>query len=173
MKLGWAALALIAYTAFVIHRAMPRLPARIPTSFDFQGRPTAGSSPDTLWLMLAIQVAVTALILSVPAIGRRAPQWVNLGWKRLSDYPLAARQRIMPLLEEMSGWMAVLFSSFFTVLIRELLRAALDPGKSPSVWPVWFFLAGTAGITIYYMIQINRAGKEATLLPSGPPPDRK
>jgi uncharacterized membrane protein len=168
MKLGWAALGLIAYTAFVIHRAMPRLPARIPTSFDFQGRPTAGSSPDTLWMMLAIQVAVTALILSVPAIGRRAPQWVNLGWRRLSDYPPAARERIMPLLEEMSGWMAVLFSCFFTVLIRELIRAALGPGKSPSVWPVWFFLAGTAGVTTYYMIRINRTGKGTSSPPGGP-----
>ena len=173
MKLGWVALILIVYTAFAIHRVMPRLPARIPTSFDFQGRPTAGSSPDTLWLMLGIQIAVTALILSVPAIGRRVPQWVSLGWKRLSDFPPATQKRILPVLEEMCGWMAVLFSLFFTLLIRELIGAALNPGESPSVWPVWLFLAGTGVVTLYYLRRFSRVGRETPPSPSVRPPARR
>ncbi len=160
MKLGIVALVLIGYTAFAIQRVMPRLPERIPTSFNSQGHPTAWSSPESLWIMLAVQAVVTALILAVPAIGRRAPQLVNLGWKRLSDYPPAARERIMPLLEDMSGWMAVLFSLFFTLLIRELIRAALNPGESPGRWPVPALLVGIGVVAVYYLRQFNRVGKQ-------------
>jgi len=168
MKLAWMAGLTIVYTAFAIYRVMPRLPARVPTSFNALGQPTAWSSPDTLWTMLTIQVAVTALILAVPALGRRYPQLVNLGWKRLSDYPPAARERLLPLLEDMCGWMAVLFSLFFTVLIRALIRAGLNPGTSPSVWPVWFFLAGTGVVTVYYLRQFSRAWK-ASVAANGRP----
>ena len=162
MKLGIVALVLVGYTAFAIQRVMPRLPERIPTSFNSHGHPTAWSSPESLWIMLAVQAAVTALILAIPALGRRAPQLVNLGWKRLSDYPPATRERIMPLLEDMCGWMAVLFSLFFALLIRELIRTALNPGESPARWPIAFLLAGMGVITVYYLRQFSRVGKQAS-----------
>ena len=122
--------------------------------------------------MLAVQVAVTALLLAVPAIGRRAPQLVSLGWKRLSDYPPEARERIMPLLEDMCGWMAVLFCLFFTLLIRDLTRAALEPGQSPRLWPVAAFGAGMIVVIVYYLRGINRIGKE-TILPASRPAPRR
>lgn len=173
MKLGIVAVVLIGYTAFAIQRVMPRLPERIPTSFNSHGLPTAWSSPESLWGMLALQAAVTALILAVPSIGRRAPQLVSLGWKRLSDYPVAARARIMPLLEDMCGWLAVLFSLFFALLIRELIRAALNPGESPAWWPVAAFLAGVGVVTVYYLRQFGRAAKQASTEPARPGPVRR
>jgi len=172
MKLAWVALVLIGYTAFAIHRVMPRLPERIPTGFNFQGYPTAWSSPETLWLLLAVQVAVTALLLAVPAIGRRAPKLVSLGRKRLSDYPPEARERILPLLEDMSGWMAVLFCLFFSLLIRDLIRAALNPGERPSLWPLLAFAAGMIGVILYYLRCIHRVGKERILSSASRPVPR-
>ena len=160
MKLGWLALALVLYTALVIYRVMPRLPERIPTHYNWAGHPTAWGSPDVLWTMLIAQVAGTALILTVPAIGRRAPQFVNLGTRRLSDFPPAARERIMPLLGDLCGWLAVLYCFLFSLLIRDLIRAGFDPRQSPGFWVVWAFLAATAAVVIYYLRQFNRIARQ-------------
>lgn len=154
------ALALAAYSYFAVRSAMPRLPARIATHFNWSGEPNGWSSPDTLWILLAAQVLGAALILAIPALGRRAPQLVNLGTRRLSDYSPEARERIMPLLEDMCGYLAVLFSLLFAVLIRELIRAALSPGTHPSFWPVGGFLAATAVLLVCYLWRMNRAAGE-------------
>jgi len=154
------ALGLAAYSYFAIRSAMPRLPARIATHFNWAGEPTGWGSPDTLWILLAAQVLGTALVMAIPALGRRAPQLVNLGTRRLSDYPPEARERIMPLLEDMCGYLAVLYSLLFTVLIRELIQAALSPGTRPSFWPVGGSLAATAALLIYYLWRMNRVAGE-------------
>ncbi len=173
MKLGWVALGLVAYTAFFIQRVMPQLPQRIPTKFDWQGNATAWSRPDTLWVMLLVQLAGTLLILAIPAIGRRAPQLVNLGRRRLSDFPPEVRPRVMPLLEDMCGWMAVLFGLFFTLLIRELVRAALIPGEKPSPWLVVAFLAGMGVLVVYYLRQFNRIAKQTSTERTRPTSSRR
>ncbi|MGD0922643.1 MAG: DUF1648 domain-containing protein [Terriglobia bacterium] len=154
------ALALAAYSYFAVRSAMPRLPARIATHFNWSGEPNGWGTPDTLWILLGAQVLGTALILAIPALGRRAPQLVNLGTRRLSDYPPEARERIMPLLEDMCGYLAVLFSLLFTVLIRELIRTALSPGTHPSFWPIGGFLAAIAVLVVYYLWRMNRAAGE-------------
>ena len=159
MKLGWVAGCLVVYTAYVIRRVIPQMPERIPTSFDWQGRPTASSSPDALWGMLVAQALGTILILAIPYVARRAPQMVNLGWRKLSDFPPAYRQQVMPLIEDMSGWMAVTFALFLTLLVRALIRAALDPGTSPSMWPVALFIAATVGIVVYYLYRVEQIWK--------------
>jgi uncharacterized membrane protein len=170
MKMAWAVVVLVAYSAVTIVLALPKLPARIPTKFNFSGEPVAWGGPETLWIMLLVQVFVCALILAVPTIGRRAPQLVNLGFRRLSDFPPQTRQRIVPLLEEMCAWMAALFAALFTVLIHGMIRAAHEPGVRLTNWPLAVFLAGTAIVVIYYLRRINRVGNEESRLPSGHDP---
>jgi uncharacterized membrane protein len=160
MRLGWLALALVLYTAFVIYRVMPQLPERIPTHYNWAGHPTAWGSPDVLWTLLIAQVAGTALILAVPAIGRRAPQLVNLGTRRLSDFPPAAREHIMPLLGDMCGWLAVLYCFLFSLLIRDMIRAGFNPRESPSFWIVWAFLAATTVVVVYYLRRFYRIARQ-------------
>ncbi len=167
MRLAWVAVALVLYTAFLIHRAMPQLPERVPTHFNFQGQPTGWSSPDVLWTMLLAQVVGAGLLLAIPWIGRRAPQLVNLGRRRLSDFPPEARARIMPLLEDMSAWMTVLFCLFFTLLIRGLIRAALDPTQSPSLWLVAGFVAVMGLVVVYYLRQFDHVAQKGDT--PGPP----
>ena len=78
-------LALALYSYFLIQRSLPQLPERIPTHFNRLGEPDGWGSPDSLWMTLAVQIVGSAVILAVPALGRRFPQTVNLGWQRLSD----------------------------------------------------------------------------------------
>lgn len=167
MKMAWAVVPLVVYSAVTIVLALPKLPARIPTKFNSSGEPVGWGGPETLWIMLLTQVLVTVLILAVPAIGRRAPQLVNLGFRKLSDFPPQARQRVMPLLEEMCAWMAILFAFLFTVIIRGMIRAAREPAARVGDWPLAVFLAGTAIVVIYYLLQMNRLADEESRLPSG------
>ena len=139
---------------------MPRLPARIATHFNWSGEPNGWSSPEALWILLAVQVLGAALILAIPALGRRAPQMVNLGTRRLSDFPPEVRERIMPVLEDMCGYLAVLYSLLFTLLIRGVIRAALVPGARVSFWHAGGFLVATGGVVIYCLVRINQAAKQ-------------
>lgn len=161
------ALVLAVYVFYLIQSTMPRLPRRIPTHFNWSGEPTGWGSPNTLWGLLAAQVLGAALILAIPAIGRRAPQLVNLGTRKLSDFSPAARTRIMPLLEDMCGYLAVLYSLLFTYLVRETIRAAVSAGAGPSPWPLGGFLAGTAALLIYYLWRMNRVAREDSSSVSG------
>ena len=162
MKLAWMAFGLIAYSVFVIQRVMPRLPPLIPTSFNWQGHPTNWSRPEMLWSMLFGQVAGAVLLLAIPYLGRFAPQLVSFGRRKLSDIPPAARRQLMPLLENMCGWMATLFCLFFSMLIRDLIRAALSPGISPSLWPIPAFVASMGVVVVYYLRQFNRVAQQVS-----------
>jgi hypothetical protein len=164
MAQRFVALALAAYSFFAISHAMPRLPARIATHFNWSGEPNGWSGPEALWILLATQVLGAALILAIPALGRRVPQMVNLGTRRLSDFPPEVRERITPVLEDMCGYLAVLYSLLFTVLIREVIAAALVPGARLSPWLAGGFLVAMGGVVIYYLWRINRVAKEE---PSG------
>ena len=150
MKLRAAAAILIVYSTLVIQRAMPDLPEQIPTSFNLQGRPTATSRPETLWLLLAGQALIVALLLAVPYIARHAPQWINLGRKRLSDFSPKVQQQILLLLESATGWMAVAFALFFATMIRQLVGAAMDPSKIPGIWIIPVFFVGLLGILGFF-----------------------
>lgn len=160
MPQKFVALVLAAYSFFAVRSAMPRLPARIATHFNWSGEPNGWSSPDTLWILLAVQVLGAALILAIPALGRRVPQMVNLGTRRLSDFPPEARERIMPLLEDMCGYLAGLYSLLFTVVICGVIRAALVPGTHLNFWYPGAFLAATGGVVVYYLWRINRVAKQ-------------
>ncbi len=142
---------------------MPRLPERIPTKFDWQGEPTGWGDPNTLWMLLAFQVLGSLLLFTIPAIGRRAPRLVNLGFHRLSDYSPEARERLMPLLRDMSAYLAVLYSLLFAFLTHEIIRAALVPGTRPSLWPVGTFVAATLGLVIYSVRRFDQEAKSDSL----------
>jgi len=151
--------ALAIYSCVSIWSAMPRMPERFPTQFGWGGEPTGWGGPNTLWVLLAVQVFCSALMLAIPAISRRAPQLVNLGFHRLSDYSPEVRERIMPLLNDMSGLMAVLFGLLFTFIIRETIRGALVPGTHPTLWPVGAFVVAMFGLVLYYVRRFDREAK--------------
>jgi uncharacterized membrane protein len=160
-------LGLAFYSFFLIKTNIPRLPARIPTHFNAAGEADGWGSPDNLWLFLVVQVLTCGLFLAMPLLGRRFPGSVNLGTRRLSDFTPAQRKRIMPLLTDMMGYVSVLLSLLFLILLRESIRAASSshPHFSPW-WELGVFLAGTVATLIYYLRRINATADEM------PPGDR-
>lgn len=152
-------LGLAFYSFFLIKTNIPRLPARIPTHFNGAGEANGWGSPDTLWLVLVIQVLTCGLFLAMPLLGRRYPGSVSLGTQKLSDFAPEQRERILPLLADMGGYMSILLGLLFSVLLRETIHAASSshPHLSPW-WELGLFLAGTAAILIYYLSRIFAVG---------------
>jgi uncharacterized membrane protein len=155
------ALGLAFYSFILIKTNIPRLPACIPTHFNAAGEANGWGSPDTLWYLLEVQVLVCGLFLAMPLLGRRFPGSVNLGRRRLSDFTPEQRERIMPLLTDMMGYMSVLLSLLFSILLREIIHASSSshPHFAPK-WELGFFLAGTAATFIYYLIRIFAVARE-------------
>lgn len=150
---------LILYTSVVIQRAMPDLPERIPTRFDIHGHAASLSRPETLWLFLAAQALLVGLFLAMPYLARRVPHWVTLGGKRLSDFVPNLRDQIQLLIEGACGWMAVGFALFMTILIRQMIRAAMDPRQGPSIWLIPVFLVALTailGVYVWRYIQLEK-----------------
>jgi uncharacterized membrane protein len=151
------AAALAIYSSFLIQSSLPHLPARIPIHFNMAGQPTGWGSPRTLWVLLAFQVLLAVLMLSILFWGRRFPGAVNLGTRSLGDYTPEQRERIWPLLDQMAGWMCVATSLFFVYLIRESIRAVGSPNpRFHSGWVPLLFVGGMAGLVIYFVSRINR-----------------
>lgn len=154
-------LGLALYSFLLIQTNLPRLPARIPTHFNAAGEANAWGSPSTLWILLGVQVLVCGLLLAMPWVGLRCPGSVNLGRRRLSDFAPEVRERIMPLFTDMMGYTSVLAGLLFSVLLSEIIQASFSPHPhfSPK-WELGFFVAGTLGITLYYLRRIYAvAGK--------------
>jgi uncharacterized membrane protein len=154
-------LGLAFYSLFLIKTNIPHLPARIPTHFNAAGEADGWGSPDTLWHLLVVQVLICGLFLAMPLLGRRFPGGVNVGRRRLSDFAPAQRERIMRLLTDMMGYMSVLLSLLFSILLREIIHASSSshPHFAPK-WELGFFLAGTAATFIYYLGRINTVADE-------------
>jgi uncharacterized membrane protein len=154
-------LGLALYSFFLIKTNIPRLAARIPTHFNAAGEADGWGSPDTLWILLMVQVLICALFLAVPLLGRRFPGSVNVGTRRLSDFTPAQQERIMPLFSDMMGYMSILLGLLFSVLLREAIHAALSSHPHISFWwELGFFLAGTAVTVIYYLRRIFAVAHE-------------
>jgi uncharacterized membrane protein len=154
-------LGLVFYSFFLIKTNIPRLPARIPTHFNAAGEADGWGSPDTLWVLLLAQALTCGLFLAVPLLARRFPGTVNVGFRRLSDFTPGQRERIMPFLTDMMGYMSVLLGLFFCILLRDIIHAASSshPHISPW-WELGLFLAGTAATLIYYLRRIFAVANE-------------
>lgn len=160
LKVVSAVLALYSY--ILIQTSLPHLPSRIPTHFNFAGRPDKWGSPHTLWLLLGIQVLTVGLMLFIPILGRKFPGTVNLGTRRLSDYTPEQRELVMPLLEQMTGFMSIAASLFFVYIIREMIRAAEQTRSMTHIgWAAGLFVGSMVGISIYYVRRMGKVANEA------------
>jgi uncharacterized membrane protein len=160
-----AAALLVIYSTLVIQRAMPDLPERIPTRFDIHGHPLSVSRPETIWLFLAAQALLVGLFLALPYLARRSPRWISLGQKRLNDFPAPLRNQILEIIEGACGWLAVAFAFFMALLIRGIIRAALEMRTGPSLGLILAFLGGLLailGISVWKYLQVGRRAVPAT-----------
>ncbi len=149
------AIGLAFYSFALIVSNLPHLPARIPTHFNGAGDADGWGSPSTLWFLLLSQVVTCGLFLLVPLLARRFPGAVNLGSRKLSDFSPEQRRRIMPLFDDMTGYMSLLLSLLFAFLLRGTIRAAFSPHPHLTFWWVLLiFLAAFIATVIYYMQRI-------------------
>ena len=154
------AAALAFYSAFLIQTRLPSLPSRIPVHFNSAGQPDGWGGPGTLWVMLVFQVLVAGAVLSISFWGRKFPGSVHLGTQRFSDFAPEKRERALPLLDQMGGWMSVATSLFFVFLIRESIRAAESHHPEfHAGWAAVLFVVGMVGVAFYYLRRINKAAQ--------------
>jgi uncharacterized membrane protein len=153
-------LMMLIYSYFLIRTNLPNLPARIPTHFNAAGVADGWGSPDTLWVLLGAQALTCTVFLVMPYLGQRFPGAVHFGTRRLSDFSPAQRARMLPLLNNMAGYLAVVMNLFFVWMLRQMLAAATEPNPHLSLlWPMVLLVGGALGVTGYYLKQLSRAGK--------------
>ena len=92
---------MVVYSYFLIQTSIPKLPRFIPTHFNAAGVADGWGSPETLWILLGAQALTCAVFLAVPYIGLRHPGSVHFGSRRLSDFPPAQRERMLPMLNDL------------------------------------------------------------------------
>jgi uncharacterized membrane protein len=160
IMLQLTSLILVVYSYFLIRTNLPKLPRLIPTHFNAAGMANAWGSPDVLWMLLGAQALTCAVFLLVPFLGQRFPGAVHFGSRRLSDFSPAQRERLVPALNDMAGYLNVVMNLFFIFMLHETIQAATQPIPHIQVfWPLGILIGGTVGITLYYTGKFRRLAK--------------
>jgi len=153
-------LVMVIYSYFLIQTNLPKLPRHIPTHFNAAGVADGWGSPDTLWVLLGAQALTCAVFLAVPYLSQRYPGAVHFGSRRLSDFSPAQRTRMLPMLNNMAGYLSIVMNLFFCFMLHEIIQATAQP--MPHIHPLWpmvLLVAGTLGIMLYYLARFRRAAK--------------
>ena len=98
---------MLVYSYFAIETSITKLPRVIPTHFNAAGVADGWGSPEMLWILLGAQALVTAVFLLMPYFGQRFPRAVHFGSRHLSDFSAETRQKLVPVLNELAGWLSV------------------------------------------------------------------
>jgi uncharacterized membrane protein len=154
-------LVMLGYAFFLVRASLPELPPRIPTHFNAAGDPDGWGRPDVLWHVLGAQALVTVVFLIVPYLGQRFPSLIHFGSRRMSDFTTSQRERMLPMLNDMAGYLSIVMNIFFTYMLRAIIQAAQQIHPSLHMgWPLGFLLGGTACILVYYFWKFSLAARE-------------
>jgi uncharacterized membrane protein len=153
---------MVIYSYFLVQTNVPKLPRIIPTHFNAAGVADGWGSPDTLWFLLGAQALTCGVFLIVPYVGKRFPGMVHFGTRRLSDLSPAQRTRMLPMLNNMTGYLAIVMNLFFVFMLQKIIQAAAQPLPHLEMfWPMALLLGGTLSIVLYYLRKFNRVAKGA------------
>jgi len=123
--------ALAAYSYFEIKTGLPLLTAHITTH---GGATVPVSHVLSLGVHVTwfLQVFIAASLLGAPYL---APQFIHFGSWRLSRYSPAQQQRVLPLMRELTGLLALLVSCYFSARIYlEIHDADAHGPMLPADW---------------------------------------
>jgi uncharacterized membrane protein len=153
-------LVMVVYSYFLIRTSIPNLPRVIPTHFNAAGVANGWGSPDTLWFLLGAQALTSVVFLIVPYMGQRYPHAVHFGSRRLSDYSPVQRARMLPLLNDLAGYLSIVMNLFFVIMLRRVIQAAAQPiPELQTFWPMALLVGGSLGIMLYYLVRFHRAAQ--------------
>lgn len=153
-------LVMVIYSYFLIQTNLPKLPQHIPAHFNAAGVADGWGSPDTLWVLLAVQAFTCVVFLIVPYVGQRFPGAIHVGSRHLSDFSPAQRARMLPMLNDLAGYMSIVMNLFFVLMLHETIQAAKQPNPHiHPLFPMVLLVGGTLGIMLYYLGQFRRAAK--------------
>lgn len=152
-------LALVVLSFILIRIHLPELPERIPTHFNASGQADSWGRPQSLWFLLMVQAGGSLLFLILPYISRKIPQLINLGTRRLVDFPPDVRAQVLPLVDDMVAYMGMLFGGFFSYMIYSAVQLASQPTPHFQAWPIWVYVGGTLAVVFYYLGRINRVAE--------------
>lgn len=153
-------LALIAWSFAMIVRALPYLPARIPMHFDRAGRPNGWGSSQDLWHMLFMQILATVLVLAMPLLGHIGSLAQKYA-RDASDAARARRERILPVVAQLSSLICLLINGIFTYAIRGIIAAAQEPGRGLPPPPFWVVLAVFASLVVYAIWKVSLPARQS------------
>ncbi len=123
--------ALAVYSYFEIKTGLPLLTAQITTH---RGATVPVSQVLSLGVYISwfLQVFLAALLLGAPYL---APQSIHFGSWRLGRYSPAQQQRVLPLVRELTGLLALLVSGYFSARIHlEIHDAGAHGPVLPADW---------------------------------------
>ena len=77
---------------------------------------------------LFLQLLLSAVLLGSAYV---APENLHFGWWCLSRYSVEQRERVVPLLRVLTGWLSLLVSAFFAACIYLWIHSALSLDSGP------------------------------------------
>jgi uncharacterized membrane protein len=153
-------LVMVIYSYFLIQTNLPHLPRIIPTHFNAAGVANGWGSPDVLWVLLGAQALTCVVFLIIPYVGQRFPGAVHFGSRKLSDFPPAQRARMVPMLNDMAGYLGIVMNLFFVFMLHQVIQAASQPNPHLHMpGPLVLLIGGTFGIMLYYLGKFRRVAK--------------
>lgn len=150
-------------TSVALH---PRLPARIPLHFSFDGTPDRYGSPDFMgWFLLPTIGTIAPLFLLgiVAMVGwllRTSPGLVNLPRKaQLLELDPVARLGVLRMLWEMMACICIVITLGFTGMMMGTERVATGAWTTLPSWPVFVVVGVLLSIVILFNIAMSRRTK--------------
>lgn len=146
-SVGIIALFLLVHQIYLLTHYWPILPEKIPTHFDFLGRPDSYGSKKILVLLPIVSV-VLFILLTLVAM---RPDRMNLSVKitpENQEFIYGKAVQLMHLLR-------LVLTFIFWYLMNGTIRVALGKQTQLDSWVLWVFIAMPLASTIWFFISIS------------------
>jgi hypothetical protein len=161
------AVAVVLYSVWEVKSVLPEIAkASLP-------RLVASGIAVDVCVLLIVEIPLIGLLLLTPLIARSFPEAIHFGTTTFADYTPKQRERIMPLVDKMTGLLSLVVSLFFGYRIHVRLHSAsTDPGALQHVgWWLAGFIISSALVVIYYLQRISEEADAAGPSPEWYPPE--
>ncbi len=160
---------LVVYSYFIVRTSLPTLPGRIPMHFNSAGVANGWGPPGALWILVGAQALTCTVFILVPYLSQLMPGAIHIGRKRLNDFPIEQRPRVLALFSDMGAWMNAVMNLFFVTILRQVIEAARQ--AEPQIHPILPLVVMTMcllAVVIFYLVRLESVANNAST-PTLPP----